>query len=123
MAKATARIKDITIPSGTAVSQWLKAREVSGDGDVIMLYGENNTDGVITYTLEVTPDADAASPLVNTYTIPDDSDSAAVADAVPPAQGKARAYKGLGSAGAFRIKASANVTADRRWNVTKQWQG
>jgi hypothetical protein len=109
------RIPDVVIPNGANVSQVVSSLAFN-DADGIMLYGLLTTDGVITYTLEVNPDAKATNASAGWATL-QIGDPAG--DAVPPLQGKARFYSELAAPMAFRIKASANVTADRTWNASK----
>lgn len=109
------RIPDLVIPNGTNVSNILNSLAFN-DADGIMLYGLLTTDGVITYSLEVNPDARAVAGSAGWATL-QIGDPAG--DAVPPLQGKARFYSELAAAMAFRIKSSAPVTADRTWNANK----
>jgi len=110
------KLKELRILSGTAVSNVIRAREQYEDASIIALFGDDVTDGVITYTLEVTNDAEPAAPTFYTLQIGDPA-----ADAVPPLQDKAKVFVELCAVAGFRIKASANVTADRFWQATKQY--
>lgn len=108
------RIPNVVIPNGAAVSNIVKCIGFN-DADGIMLYGLLTTDGALTYTIEVSPEAEAtAASAWMTLQIGDPA-----GDAAPPLQGKARFYSEIAAAMSFRIKASGNVTADRTWNASK----
>lgn len=99
----------------------IKAREVYEDALAVILYGRNVTDGVLTYKIQVSPDMDIAVPVWY-----DLEDSAATVVAAPNITGKSRVYSSSltnwwGAAEGMRIVSSAVVTADRIWEITKQW--
>jgi len=118
-----ARCPDLVIPNGLSDSNILKAREVFEDAEAIMLYGLNVTDGVITFTIQITNNIDAAAPTFFTLQTP----PGAPADIAPPLQGKAFTLTrgeaaAMFAADAFKIHSSAPVTAIRTWNVSKQFR-
>lgn len=99
----------------------IKANEVFEDAVSVILYGRNVTDGALTYKIQVSPDMDAAAPSWF-----DLETAAAVVVAAPNVTGKARHYtpsldNWFGSAAGVRIVSSGVVTADRIWEITKQW--
>lgn len=120
MARACAKLKDLVIPNGAAVSNIWTAREVYEDADQVILTSETAVDGALTYTLEVTDDANPVTGSAwSTYQI---LNGAALADfALPTVINKACAIPvgALGATG-MRIKASGNVTADRTFGASKQ---
>lgn len=116
-----ARLPNLTIPNGAAVSNIWNSNVVYEDSEGLMLAGINVTDGVITYVIQVCDDpaATAASTWFNLNT--------GAADVAPPVQGKAIIYtpslhEWLATAGSIRIQASANVTANRSWAASKQFR-
>jgi hypothetical protein len=114
------RLPDIVIANTAQFSNIFKAREVFEDAEVIMLYGVSVTDGAITYNFQVCPNIDATTPLWYDF-------FPAGALLAPPAQSQAIAYSratvnDLMAADAIRLKASAGVTANRNWNLTKHWR-
>jgi len=116
MSTASNKLANLVIPSGTNVSNIWKAREVYEDAVSVFLTGENVTDGVITYTVEVTDDFEPSAS--GTWSTLQD----AGADYAPALQGKAKALPQVAlAATGIRIKSSANVTADRTWGATKQY--
>lgn len=110
----TVNCPNVVIPNGQSNSPWIRADRVHGDAETVGLLGLLTTDGAITYLLEVTNDALVAVP--DAFTLQNDTP----ADVAPPLQGKARFYEGLAAFAAFRIHASAPVTADRTWKMNKQ---
>lgn len=112
---------DVKILNGQVNSNVIKAREVYEDADSLVLYGELVTDGAITYKIQATHDPDAAAPVWA-----DLKDAAGAAVALP-IQGEARIYGYGGGAmlmatGGLRVVASAPVTADRFWHMTKHYE-
>lgn len=112
----TVRCMPLTIPNGSANSNVLKAREQYADAEELMLYAPAALD-VLTFTIEVTDDPDAAAPVFRTL-----QSGSPLADVPPPAAGKAISFAGLSSAMGIRIHASGNVAADRVWAVSKQYR-
>lgn len=96
------------IPNGQSVSNAIKAK--GGNNASLMVYARNATDGAITYNYQVTDNVGVG----NWYDLVD----AAAANIIPPLTGKAKALNE--PAAAYRIKASAPVTADRFWDVTAE---
>lgn len=113
---ATVKLANLVVPTGTNVSNIWKSREIYDDAIFVLLTGENPTDGVITYTVEVTDDLEPSA--AGTWSTLVD----AGADFAPPLQGKAKALPlhALAATG-IRIKSSANVTADRIFGASKQY--
>lgn len=119
--RATAKLKDLVILNGAAVSNFWRADEVYADADNIMITRESAVDGALTFTLEVTDDAvPSAAGTWSTYQI---LNGAALADfAVPTVAAKAFAVPmGALAATGIRIRASGNVTADRTFGASKQY--
>lgn len=116
MFTATAKLVNLVIPNTTNVSNIIKAITAYEDAQILMLTGENVTDGAITYTVEVTDDFEPSAG--GTWSTLQD----AGVDVVPPLQGKAKSlpFSALGATG-FRLKSSAPVTADRTWGASKQY--
>jgi hypothetical protein len=111
----------LKIASGQTNGVPIKANEVFEDAVSILVYGRNVTDGVLTYKIQVSPDMDAATP-----TWYDLEDAAAAVIALPNITGKARHYtpslnNWWGSATGMRAVSSAVTTADRFWEITKQF--
>lgn len=111
----------LKIANGQTQGVPIKAQEVYEDALAIIIYARNATDGVLTYKIQVCPDMDAAAP-----TWYDLEDSAAVVVAAPNLNGKSRVYSSsltnwFGAAAGMRLVSSAVVTADRFWEITKQW--
>lgn len=121
MARACAKLKDLVIPNGAAVSNIILAREVYEDADVLLLTGEAVADGALTYTIDVTDDIEpSAGGVWRTFQI---VNGAALADwPAPNVNTKAAAIPrdALASTG-LRVHASGNVTADRTFGLSKQY--
>jgi len=114
---AVARLKPLTVPNGTNVSNVWLAREVYDDAEEVMLYGPAALDA-LTFTIEVSFNPEAAAPTWVTL-----QDGSPAADVTAPAATKARSYaSGLISAVGVRIKASGNVAADRVFDASKQYR-
>lgn len=119
MPAAVARLPTLIIPNGTNVSNIWRSREVFEDCLVLAVGGISVTDGALTYTWEASDDPEVAAG-GTWFTVQ------APADLAPPAQGKWLYYSigqitPLFAAGALRIKASGNVTAQRSWAGSKQF--
>jgi hypothetical protein len=94
----------------------MKAREVYGDADVIIMHAPAVVDGG-TLTIEVTDDEDAtAASTWRTFQIGDP-----YADAAPPPAGKSRPYFELSACAAYRLKASVATGAERTWAQEKSF--
>lgn len=111
----------LKIVNGQTLGVPIKANEVFEDAISIILYGRNVTDGVLTYKIQVCPDMDAAAPSWF-----DLETAAAAVVAAPNITGKARHYtpsldNWFGAAAGVRIVSSAVTTADRFWEMTKQF--
>lgn len=119
--QACAKLKDLVIPNGTNVSNIWLAKEVYEDALSVLLTGESVTDAGITYTVEVTDDANpVAGSTWSTYQI---LNGAALANFVPtPTNGSGfNLPQGALASTGIRIKASGNVTADRTFGASKQY--
>lgn len=110
----TQRCGTLTILSGQNASNTIKAREAYDDAFAVALYGIDTTDAAITYTIEVSDNVDDAAPTFVTLQVGDP-----FADAVPALTGKSRTFYELPAHLGFRIKSSANVTANRIWRASK----
>ncbi len=111
------RIQDLMIPSGTNISNIWKSREVYDDAEDVELLADSVTDGVITYTVEITSDNDPSA--AGFWSTLQD----AAADVSPPLAGKTKALpKAALAATGIRIKSSANVTANRNWRAVKHYR-
>jgi hypothetical protein len=121
MSYAVAKLKDLVIPNGTSVSNILLAREAYEDAIRMLVTGEAVADGAITYTLDVTDDAEpTAGGVWRTLQI---LNGAALADfPLPNANTKTCALpiEALASTG-MRAHSSAPVTADRTFGSAKQY--
>jgi len=116
MSSGTVKLQDLLILNTAVVSNIWTARGVYEDAEDVILTGENVTDGVLTYTLEVTDDLDptAASPW---STLQD-----AGADFVPPLQGKSKAIpRAALAATGIRARISAAATANRNFGASKRY--
>jgi hypothetical protein len=109
-----ARLPSLTILNGQSNSNILRAKEID-DASIIILYAPAALDA-FTFTIEVSDDPDAISPVWNTLQLGDTP-----ADATAPPATKARAYYEIVGAGGFRVHSSSAVAADRIWRVTKQF--
>lgn len=120
---ATSKIGDLVVPNGTSVSNVLPATIGYEDAVNIMLHAITVADGAITYTLEVCGDADplAAGAVFRTLQI---LNGAVLADlAIPNTDTKSMILPyGTSAATGIRIKASGNVTANRTFRLSKQYQ-
>lgn len=120
---ATSKIGDLVIPNGTAVSNILPANVGYEDAVNIMIHAINATDGALTYTLDVCGDADplSAGAVFRTLQV---LNGAVLADFPVPNVSTKSAILPWGTAGAtgFRVRASANVAADRTFRLSKQYQ-
>jgi len=123
MALFEARIGQLKIPSGAAVSNSFTAHLHYGDAVAIIIYGPVSLPETI--TLQVTDEEDPANPK---FTNPNGAspiwlplkDVAGTAIALPGA-GEARTYPSqLQAAMAFRASSGGNVAGDRVWIVSKQ---
>jgi hypothetical protein len=106
------QIPALTIPSGASVSNVIPSPTFV-DCPGILLYGPPALDA-LTYRIQVHPDPRATNSTLHWRNLAD----LAGTDFSPPAALKAQMYTDLASAGAIRIQASGNVTADRTWSVT-----
>ncbi|SRR5258705_13634669 len=115
IAKTFSKLEDLLIPNGTNVSNNIRIE----DAEALLVIADSVTDGVLTYTFEVTTDisslgAPAAGAVFATL------QNATPADVVPPLAGKARSLiDEIKGCIYIRIKSSANVTANRNWRVGK----
>lgn len=119
MAYAVAKLKDLVVPNGTAVSNFWVAGEVYEDAVNVLMTCESAD--VATFTLEVTDDAvPTAGGTWKTY---QELNGAVLADFVVP-NVATKAWKvpqgALASTG-LRLRASGNVTADRTYGGSKQY--
>lgn len=119
MSTACAKLKDLIVPNGTAVSNFWVAAEVYEDAVNILMTCESAD--VATFTLEVTDDAvPSAGGSWKTY---QELNGAVLANFVIPNTATV-AWKipqgALASTG-MRLRASGNVTADRTYGASKQY--
>lgn len=119
MAKACAKLKDLVVPNGTSVSNIWLAREVYEDAESVLMTCESAD--AATFTLEVTDDAEPS--IGGTWRTFQILNGATLANFVVPntatvAWGLPK--DALGATG-IRLKASGNVTADRTYGASKQY--
>jgi hypothetical protein len=112
----TSRLPNLTIPSGQNVSNILRSNVAFEDAVFIVIYSPVAMDA-LTFTLQVTDNADNPVVIFNTFQLGDTP-----TDANLPAAGKARAYLELQGCDAIRIMSSAPVASDHVWRVTKHFR-
>ena len=106
------KIDPLVIPNGTADSNALVLDQYE-DAVSIGILAPAALDA-FTFTFEV---SDIIGGTWRTLEVGDSP-----ADAVPPLAGKARRYVDLSNFPTFRIHSSANVAAERTWEVIKYWK-
>lgn len=119
MATACAKLKDLVVLNGASVSNIWLAREVYEDAVRVLMTCESAD--VATFTLEVTDDAEpSAAGSWKTY---QELNGAVLADfVIPNVATKAWALpQGALASTGIRLKASGNVTADRTYGASKQY--
>ena len=110
-------ITDLTISSGSANSNVLKAREEYGDAIGIMLYAPAAITDAHTFVIQVTDDPEATVPVWRDL---QEDIAGTPTDIPPPGAATARTYFVLPPAMGFRIHdESGNVTADTTWAASK----
>lgn len=109
----TTKIKNLTVPSGSNVSNIMDANGFYDGAYGIMIYAPAALPEAAG-TIEVTDDAAPTAAGSTWRTLQDDTP----ADVAYPAAGKARLYLRLPFANGFRIKLGGNAAADRVFAVT-----
>ena len=104
-----ARLHDVVIPSGAAVTRSIFGTYEYSDATAIVIQSPATLDA-LTFTIETSNDG------TNFATMSDGTNNIPV-----PAAGKAIQYTDMLGSKYFRIKASGNVAADRIFLVSKQW--
>lgn len=109
MSNNLAQCPDVVIPNGAAASQWVKVADIHEDAVQISLTAPAVLDGV-TYTIQVSKDGITSDGTLNNGTT----------DVAPPAAGKSVNYPPI-AAKYWRIFASGNAAAERRFKLAKIW--
>lgn len=118
MESSYASLPDIVIAVGTQYSQVFNGVWAYHDALQLLIYG-TGAYGAETYTVEINQKQDALTGDAGWVTAKALDNATNVA--LPPA-GESRHYGlELIGAGSFRVKASANVAAERRWKINKVW--
>jgi hypothetical protein len=118
METSYASLPDIVIPIGTNVSQVFNGVWAYHDAVRITIYG-TGAYGAETYTIEGNQKQDATNADSGWVTLKSDDNTTNMA--LPPA-GEMKSYETeLIGTGSFRVKASGNVAAERRWKANKLW--
>lgn len=118
METSYASLPDIVIASGQQYSQVFNGVYVYHDALRIMIYG-TGAYGAETYTIEGNQKQDATNADTGWVTLKGNDNTTNLS--LPPA-GEMRSYETeLTGVGSFRVKASANVAAERRWKANKLW--
>lgn len=108
-----AKCVDLVIPSGTNVSNSVKANEQYGDADYIMIYAPSGLVAGEAGVIQVSYDEGTTWHTLNNN----------VGDVTYPAASKAIEYVSF-SAPMFRLSVSSgNVAATRTFKMTKSWRG
>jgi hypothetical protein len=112
------QLPSLVIANGTSTSNAIPASGAGQDNYLITLFAPASLggDAGLTYNIEVTDDPVASGSA--TWSVLQDITTT---DMTAPLAGKAKVYTELAAVGAFRIKASGNVTADRTWRAGKAW--
>lgn len=121
-ASATNKVVDLVIPSGQSVSNILPASLAYGDAINMILHAIDAADAAITYTLEVTGDFEPATGSAwRTFQVYVGGTPTTIV--VPNVNTVAVLLPyGVAAATGLRIKASANVTANRTFRLSKDYE-